>query len=516
MPHLRYSGRIFQIAGDDLALPALCSIAGRIFWLALICIVYGVTYHSLNSCYDNGWVFQTYLSLSIALLLTAIVVEMMIIKISAQGSLTAQQERDELSSYISTKITLTIVQVVWSIFGILALSLGSQIPCETSLFRSKVAEALVALVVISQLVDALFLACCCYFLTHSDKEEPMDESRVLTIWENRCRQVTRVIQYLSCGTFGGNNVETGLDQVARVLTTFFHHNGFLDVVASDVIAGIVLVRIEQSARKNVREITPREFSSLKKQISKRSIAGFEHKQQHSHAKYHQAPSHSPIIAPDDIEMRYNNNKNETEVTVFEIDDWTHAMVFALAIYSHLMALYMHPCSGMCRMACFCECCNVTGTSTIKQVSREALVEGDNCCGMNRAGLHMLTSFLRRTELLFVSFCNDTTHKPYGVFLDHDKEWLVIAIRGTLSLEDCMTDVACEPEEMHTAGEAWGFDGRGRWAHGGMLRAALHIRQELQRSGVLQRILGPSSSPQGSASASFTTPLTTEVQVHNYK
>jgi hypothetical protein len=32
-----------------------------------------------------------------------------------------------------------------------------------------------------------------------------------------------------------------------VLTTFFHHDGFLDVVASDVVAGFILVRVEQRA-----------------------------------------------------------------------------------------------------------------------------------------------------------------------------------------------------------------------------------------------------------------------------
>jgi hypothetical protein len=49
----------------------------------------------------------------------------------------------------------------------------------------------------------------------------------------------------------------------------------------------------------------------------------------------------------------------------------------------------------------------------------------------------------------VSFKNNTRIKPYGVFLDHEKEWIVIAVRGTLSLEDCITDVVCEAVEVRT-------------------------------------------------------------------
>jgi hypothetical protein len=34
---------------------------------------------------------------------------------------------------------------------------------------------------------------------------------------------------------------------------------------------------------------------------------------------------------------------------------------------------------------------------------------------------------------------------------------------------------------------WGFDGAGRYAHSGMLRAALALRQELHQSGIFSRI-----------------------------
>jgi hypothetical protein len=43
----------------------------------------------------------------------------------------------------------------------------------------------------------------------------------------------------------------------------------------------------------------------------------------------------------------------------------------------------------------------------------------------------------------------------------------------------VTDVVSEPVDLSRAGELWGFDGRGRSAHGGFLQSALKIRAEVQ-------------------------------------
>ncbi len=61
---------------------------------------------------------------------------------------------------------------------------------------------------------------------------------------------------------------------------------------------------------------------------------------------------------------------------------------------------------------------------------------------------------------------------------------MVTIRGTLSLEDCIVDATAEPESLQAAGDKWGFDGAGRFAHSGMLRSALWIREDLEQSGLL--------------------------------
>jgi hypothetical protein len=73
--------------------------------------------------------------------------------------------------------------------------------------------------------------------------------------------------------------------------------------------------------------------------------------------------------------------------------------------------------------------------------------GDNYLGLNYTGLSVVTDQLKGTQLAFVSFKNDVHNKPYGVFIDREKSAVVIAIRGTLSIEDCITDSICASEEV---------------------------------------------------------------------
>eukprot|EP01042_Synura_sphagnicola_P007128 gene7128-9128_t len=63
--------------------------------------------------------------------------------------------------------------------------------------------------------------------------------------------------------------------------------------------------------------------------------------------------------------------------------------------------------------------------------------------------------------------------------------------------------------MSSAGNQWGFNGESRWAHGGMLKAALHIRNELDRSSTLRNIFKGTHS-------SFHTPLTEGGDASSYK
>jgi hypothetical protein len=86
MPHLRYCNRYWYIAGDELSVPALCSISVRIIWTALVIIVTAIASNKLDGC-SNGWVLQLFLILSIIIFVLNIICDGFIINASLKGIL---------------------------------------------------------------------------------------------------------------------------------------------------------------------------------------------------------------------------------------------------------------------------------------------------------------------------------------------------------------------------------------------------------------------------------------------
>jgi hypothetical protein len=362
-----------------------------------------------------------------------------------------------------------------------------------------------------------------------------------------------------------------------VLTTFFHHDGFLDVVASDVVAGFILVRVEQRAhlrriqttfKKRNLELSIPAARNPTNNMSAFQISKFPSREQLliSSQGSGSPPEEAKIDSTnnnhsnnDNNNTQDNNNDNDHDLeagsyfaprlssahpehhgdplyynsqveleslhqgfAMEEIDNWYRCSVFSLAMYTHLLALYMHPCTGLCRITC-CEgminpCLEGTRSFSSRNpsVNRRSLgsmltIEGDNCCRMNYYGMKVLTKDLgENSELVYVSYRNATWTKPYGVFLDHEKGWIVVAVRGTLSLEDCITDAICEPTEMTEAGNIYGFDGKNKWAHGGFLKAAMQIRREIEKNNILERIR--SNDIRGIGGNNITTPLSEKVEI----
>jgi sn1-specific diacylglycerol lipase len=89
-------------------------------------------------------------------------------------------------------------------------------------------------------------------------------------------------------------------------------------------------------------------------------------------------------------------------------------------------------------------------------------------------------------------------RPYAVFIDYEKEALIITVRGTLSLEDAVADAIAEPRPLDDIGEIYGFNGKGRFAHGGFLKSAIWIREDLRNHPHVMDLLAAvaGSSPVG--------------------
>ncbi|CAE8588289.1 unnamed protein product, partial [Polarella glacialis] len=136
----------------------------------------------------------------------------------------------------------------------------------------------------------------------------------------------------------------------------------------------------------------------------------------------------------------------------------------------------HPvCCGLC-------CCWSHGS--------ESRVEGDNCCLGHSHSLRRAVAGTRDVELLWGTWATGgglaSSHAPpFAVLLDHEMKELVITIRGTMSLKDCLIDAVCKPAVFDPLNlsafdcetgdsEAFGCHA-GLYAHAGMLSCLRDVR-----------------------------------------
>lgn len=78
--------------------------------------------------------------------------------------------------------------------------------------------------------------------------------------------------------------------------------------------------------------------------------------------------------------------------------------------------------------------------------------------------------------------------PYCIVIDHKWQSVVVSIRGTLSLEDCVVDVLVDPQPLDDLGNEYGFDGEGQFCHCGVLACVKLMMADLQRHKILESLL----------------------------
>ena len=313
--------------------------------------------------------------------------------------------------------------------------------------------------------------------------------------------------------FGGAQLGSDFDSIGSFLTLIFHKEGFLDVVVSDVVAGIVLMRMEQQARTLggrypflLMDTTSRSTSTAADAAV--ANATTDHSCERLGLLSGDIESRGDIKSTTDTSsIKRSSSPKQLVSTNYDdcalIMELTHYCTFAVAIYSHLLAMYMHPVHAPCGLCCAvvnkteictkcftsahncccCCCCSClhhhldpkqddnhnfsTSTQTLPEASflyrnsnhyvpvavdeehgqiewpdRQKIsnkqvfpdrhpiaplselaasefqshrVVGDNCLGINEAGLLYLSKQKVNAELVYASFRNDIVAKPYAVF-----------------------------------------------------------------------------------------------------
>ncbi|CAL1537427.1 unnamed protein product, partial [Lymnaea stagnalis] len=150
----------------------------------------------------------------------------------------------------------------------------------------------------------------------------------------------------------------------------------------------------------------------------------------------------------------------------------HYMRYALAIYGWPIFVKMHPATWCCRLMPLIGCC------CCKKAQKGEIVD-DNCCMCNFSTAQP-TSGLDSLDVVYCTYHVAIGETPFFVALDHEHKKVVVAIRGTLSLQDVLTDLQAEPETLPLASPQDDWQG-----HKGMIQAAVYIKKKLVDDGILQ-------------------------------
>ncbi|XP_041564173.1 diacylglycerol lipase-alpha isoform X3 [Drosophila elegans] len=254
-------------------------------------------------------------------------------------------------------------------------------------------------------------------------------------WDHRCR-------LLFCCMGSSERNRNSFTDIARLLSDFFRE---LDVVPSDVVAGLVLLR---------------KFQRLEREAIVR---------QRKNGTY-EFLSGVPITERTQF-LALNDAKNyDFFQTVI------HYMYFAQGAYGWPMYVIINR-SKMWHLVpelkCFGCCCGSNEDTEVIQ---------DNCCLCNYAALKK-TLQLGDIDIVYATYHVDVGETPFFVAVDYTHRAVVISIRGTLSMKDILTDLNAEGEVLPLQPP------RDDWlGHKGMVQAAIYIRNKLQEENLIERAL----------------------------
>ncbi|EAN78739.1 lipase domain protein, putative [Trypanosoma equiperdum] len=267
-----------------------------------------------------------------------------------------------------------------------------------------------------------------------------DSEEYKMLWGRRCR-------LLCCCCFRpAEDDDDVFEDAAATLAAFFQ--GY-DLVPSDIFAGMILLHDAQRRvlLERVAHVRfPPPDDGCKERVS-------------SQARYF------PLLT------------SQQRQCVVELRQYSR---FYMAAYGCLLYLHMNLCTGLPKLCCSDPkmCCRKRANSH----------QGAGCfCDLTAA---LKVSGLAEEDIILSNWRNALFRPVFYVALDRETASIVVAIRGTLSFVDCITDVTATPEplfipDLANSERACAND---YYVHGGIKRSAEYVLRELRESGVLEAVL----------------------------
>ncbi|XP_060260281.1 diacylglycerol lipase-alpha isoform X1 [Ovis aries] len=465
MPGIVVFRRRWSVGSDDLVLPAIFLFLLHTTWFVILSVVlFGLVYNPDEACslnlVDHG---RGYLGI----LLSCMIAEMAIIWLSMRGGILYTEPRESMHhpgdrvhlchrGHRLAHPVLHLLQRPHCQERHARVREVSPVPCPLASHRSSAGMVVCNWVVILSVCITVL----CVFdptgRTFVKLRATKRRQRNLRTYNLRHRleegQATswsRRLKVFLCCTRTKDSQSDAYSEIAYLFAEFFRD---LDIVPSDIIAGLVLLRQRQRAKRN----------AVLDEANNDILAFL---------------SGMPVTR----NTKYLDLKSSHEMLRYK--EVCYYMLFALAAYGWPMYLMRKPACGLCQLARSCSCCLCPARP---RFAPGVTIEEDNCCGCNAIAIrrHFLDENMTAVDIVYTS-CHDAVYEtPFYVAVDHDKKKVVISIRGTLSPKDALTDLTGDAERLPVEGH------HGTWlGHKGMVLSAEYIKKKLEQEMVLSQAFG---------------------------
>ncbi|XP_054279844.1 diacylglycerol lipase-alpha isoform X2 [Macrosteles quadrilineatus] len=475
MPGLVVFRRRWSVGSDDLVVPGVFLFVVHLIWLVVITVV--LVLADFDRSIRCVWLLWQYCLGYAGILVCSAFLDLMISMVAMRGGILDVDARAPMRYLIYIRLSVMVVEMVWLTLAVVWLSAHYQ-TCPVDGAK----DAILGMVICNWLVVlSIMLTVWCVFdaagrswVKMKKYQRSMRESesrfqykrsgnrtrnwrqrKVLRAyqdsWDHRCR-------LLFCCIRNTDRNKNSFADIARLLSDFFRD---LDVVPSDVVAGLVLLRkfqkIEQEDVVNQRKNDTYEYLSGVPVTSNTKFLPL------GDAQYYQ---HFQAVI--------------------------HYMHYALAAYGWPMFLMTHSTTGLCQLctklscSCFPCCCPKS------KIDPETTLIEDNCCHCNYAALRSMVN-AGDVSIVYATYHVDVNETPFFVAIDYTRRKVVVSIRGTLSMKDVITDLNAESETLPLTPP------REDWlGHKGMVHAAVYIRDKLITESILTQALATGHKKLGEA------------------
>ncbi|XP_020655262.3 diacylglycerol lipase-beta isoform X1 [Pogona vitticeps] len=429
MPGMVMFGRRWAIGSDDFVFPGAFELFIRVIWWIGILVLYSIHKGQYNCA--GGPLLHSYLLVLLFLLAAVICALSSILYISMQGTISNPGPRKSLPKLLYLRLGLFLPELVWAVVGAVWVS-DHKVNCEktviSAIFGTVIASWVIIVVTVAAIVvvfDPLGGKKTLYITHCADRD--LESSQTGQLFYNVKKTATRVwekrIRLMCCCIVQDDDHRVAFTSIAELFRGYFADT---DLVPSDVAAGLILLHQEQD-------------------------------------KVEKCPKE-----PEEVLVQSPPSPGANDLDA-ELENAAHYMKFAASTYGWPYYIMTNPLTGFCKLKG--DCCRSPA---------ETDIVGDDRFNMHFGSILKITG-LEYRDFIHISFHNKIFEIPFFVALDHKKEAIVVAVRGTLSFEDVLTDLSADTENLTLENVL-----ENGLVHKGITQAANYIYRRLVNDGILNQ------------------------------